>query len=258
MVHVFEDNKRSMLSKFFELSYPPEEVANFHYTESHSKLVTYIEEHFKVEDKICVYLDLPPGNRYLRETYINLAELSADYQNMRVFPIVCREYYLLKHIQSTACVINRNWLDTCLSFGLQSQTTPNILAEEERPNKYTTFEGFCKLVAKRALAQCARVGIISAGESSGRPYYKEDCPCGTELEKSGCIARGLLGKSNDFVRKFPVFPNNSYIPDAVEVKWEDTAKLHRFLVTVHNLVSIKMSKYDEDPAHIYESINPII
>lgn len=258
MVHVFEDNKLSMLSKFFELSYPPEAIANFHYTESHSKIVNYITNHFSTDEQICVYLDLPPGNRYLRETYTDLTDLSVHYPNIRVFPIICREYYFLKHVKKTNCVINRNWLDTCLSFGLQTQTTPCILDTEEKPRKYATFEGFCKLVAKRALSPCVQIGTVAAGESGVRPYYTEDCPCGTDLEHTDCLAKTLVEKSNDFVRQFPAFPSQSSIPDAIDIPWEGTIKLHRFLVLVHNKISEKMSVYDTNPAHLYENIDPII
>lgn len=41
MVYVFEDSKNSMLSKFFEQSYPEEIVSKFHYTKSNSKMRQY-------------------------------------------------------------------------------------------------------------------------------------------------------------------------------------------------------------------------
>lgn len=56
MVYVFEDSKNSMLSKFFEQSYPTEIVSKFHYTKSNSKMRQYIVDHFDNDDRIAVIL----------------------------------------------------------------------------------------------------------------------------------------------------------------------------------------------------------
>ena len=86
MVYVFEDSKNSMLSKFFEQSYPTEIVSKFHYTKSNSKMRQYIVDHFDNDDRIAVILDMMPGNQDLRDRYYEIADLVEAYPNIRVFP----------------------------------------------------------------------------------------------------------------------------------------------------------------------------
>lgn len=257
MVYVFEDCKTSMLSQFFEKAYPPEVVANFHYARSNSKILAYITAHFDRQEKIAVCLDMMPGNRNLRDHYYELADLVPLYPNLRVFPIMCKEYYLLKALRGTCCVRNSNWVDTCLDFGVPSDTSPSILETDDERRYCTTMERFSKLTARKALTQCARIGRLSDHESGERPYYEQDCICSAGLSTAICVPIFMREKSNRYVRQFGVFPSGSCVPDVVGITWEGTIAAHRLLVDAYNCLSEKLSMSDRPGKDQFDSIDYI-
>lgn len=242
MVYVFEDSKNSMLSKFFEQSYPTEIVSKFHYTKSNSKMRQYIVDHFDNDDRIAVILDMMPGNQDLRDRYYEIADLVEAYPNIRVFPIMCREYYLLKALKGTKCICNDHWVDTCLKFGFPEDTSPSILQTEEERTYCTTAERFTKLVARKALSQCSRIGRLVPGESGYRPYYTEDCFCTLGSIDIGCVVSSLQEKSNSYVKMFGVFPQGSLITDIIDISWEGTIAARKLLVDAHNGISDRLAR----------------
>ena len=64
------------------------------------------------------------------------------YSSFMIYPFVCMEYYYLKFIRNSALVTNPAWIETCLSFGLLSDTNPPILGLEDDAADYTTYENF--------------------------------------------------------------------------------------------------------------------
>ena len=164
------------------------------------------------------------------------------YPNIRVFPIMCREYYLLKALKGTKCICNDHWVDTCLKFGFPEDTSPSILQTEEERTYCTTAERFTELVARKALSQCSRIGRLVPGESGYRPYYTEDCFCTLGSIDIGCVVSSLQEKSNSYVKMFGVFPQGSLITDIIDISWEGTIAAHKLLVDAHNGISDRLAR----------------
>lgn len=240
MVYVFEDSKNSLLSKLFEQAYPSEVASTFHYTRGNRKIKTYITNNLDKKEQIIVLLDVMPGNKDLRDCYYEIAELLPDYKNLRIFPIMCKEYYLLQALSGSSRVINQNWVDTCLDFGFPQDTKPPILVTAEEKEYCTTAERFSKIVARKALSQCVRVGVIQAGETTVRHYYSEDCICGEEMVGCGCVPDSLRNKACKYVRRFRVFPAGSFIPDVIDIPWGRTVDTHKKLVDIYNAITERM------------------
>lgn len=259
MQYVFEDNENSLLSKLFRRAYPESVTANFHYTRGNSKIVKYITKTFRnTDEEITVFLDMPPGNPDVVNIYNKIGDLRVSYKNLIVYPLVCMEYYFLLFIRDSSLVTNRAWIDTCLSFGLMSETNPPILESEDEVGGYTTYENFCKLVARKAIVQCARIGRLSKQEDDTRPFFTEDCLCGTGFVSSRCRPWSCVCKSEDFTGRLPARPaflNKEWECIATD---EERVGLHRRLVSAYNALSASMRKKDKLREELYLRIDPFV
>jgi len=203
--YIFEDHPSNMLATLFREGYSVEVAHNFHYTKGNGKIFSYIQKHFKEEEDIIVFLDMPPGNSGVVDVYDSLLSLSRTYTSLVIIPIICMEYYLLLSVRKSHLVTVSNWVDTCLQFGYAGDTSPNILVGED-PQKNLTFEKFCKLVTRKALAQCLRVGTLSQSEDRYRPYYYEDCICGTQHVTHNCLQCTRKDKARALISALPIRP----------------------------------------------------
>ena len=260
MQYIFEDNENSLLSKLFRAAYPESVIANFHYTRGNGKMLTYITKTFKSKDEeLTVFLDMPPGNPDVVEIYNNLGnKLMGAYSSFMIYPFVCMEYYYLKFIRNSALVTNPAWIETCLSFGLLSDTNPPILGLEDDAADYTTYENFCKIVARKALAQCARIGTLSKQEDRARPFFTEDCLCKTNLVNSECHSWSLIDKSEEFTRLFPARPAFHNKAGERVATCEERVMLHRKLVSHYNSISAVMCKHDGVNEELYLKLDPLV
>ena len=258
MQYIFEDSKNSLLGKLFRKAYPESVVDNFHYTKGNSKIITYITNTFKPEEEITVFIDMPPGNPDVVTIYRKIGELTREYTNLMVYPFLCMEYYFLQFIKDSHLVTMRQWVDVCLSFGLISETNPPILESEKEVKNYTTYENFCKLVARKALAQCARIGALSNDEDRTRPFFTEDCLCKTGFVNSQCRHWSCVDKSETFTRQLPARPAFHNKKNERIATQEDRIALHRRLVAAYNELSATMRKKDKSRKELYLKIDPLV
>lgn len=224
MEYVFEDNRKSMLSRFFEESYGEEMRKHFHYTCGNSLIIDYIERSFDVDTPIGVFLDMPPGNADTLDIYNSLVVLQQTYRNLLIVPIISREYYYMKSLLGTGVVIDNDTLKKYLEFS-------------DYRGKANTYEKLGKYLAKTCLDQCARIGRLSFDESGYRPFLKVDCPCGEDTYSEKCTEQSLIKKSGNMVSLFPVFPVGSYIRGVHGVNCTEYDKIHRKLIDMYNKIN---------------------
>lgn len=258
MQYIFEDNENSLLGKLFRKAYPESVVKNFHYTKGNSKITKYITTTLKPDEEITVFIDMPPGNPDVVSIYRKIGELTVEYTNLMVYPLLCMEYYFLKFIQDSHLVTMRQWVDICLSFGLMSETSPPILESEDEVTDYTTYENFCKLVSRKALAQCARIGVLSKQEDRNRPFFTEDCLCKTRFVNSQCQYWSCTDKSEAFTRQLPARPAFHNKEGEYIATREDRVALHRRLVAAYNELSASMREKDVLRKELYLKIEPLV
>ena len=142
-----------------------------HYTHGNSNICSYITENFDVNETICVFLDMPPGNLDIADIYGDLSACAQSYHSLFILPLVCMEYHFLSFVKEFPHLISvESWVNSCLSFGSASATIPPIIDvdNETELRRYAAFERFCKLVARKALcnacgsAFCPRTKANSA------------------------------------------------------------------------------------------------
>lgn len=237
MEYVFEDYPKSSLARLYEVSYPESMIGHFHYSRGSGKIISLIRGKFDKETSICVFLDLPPGNKQVVGLYKNIADLRAtgEFPNLIVMPIVCREFYYIKFIVTTHLVTDRTLIDKCLAF------TPSELVVDSCGKPLAdNFERMCKLASKFGIKECARVGRLTP-EDRDNIYLICDCLCsGDVYDTSTCNKQTLMSKSTSMVSQFPVFPPHSFVDDVVHIKDKDIAGWHRALVDSFNNTSLKM------------------
>lgn len=257
MHYVFEDNRSSLLMRLYRHAYSSAVVENFHYACGNSKIAKYIEENFGEDEEITVFLDMPPGNPDIVYHYNKIGSLRVQYKKLLVYPLVCGEYYYLKFTKDKHVVSVPQWVDACLGFSPISSARPPILAEGEE-TKYTTYENFCKLVARKAMRQCARVGVLSKEESRDRPFFLVDCLCGTDLVYSRCTHWRSVDKSAEFVKQFPVHPAFGNRQNERLATWDERVDIHRKLVSNYNTISGTMGEKDVERKELYVKIDPLV
>lgn len=257
MEYVFEDNKKSMLVSLYERAYLPSEIMHFHYTNGSARIVGYIKNNFDINTGICIFLDLPPGNQNVRQIYSDIKDLiyKSGYKKIIVIPIVCREYYYLKMLSNTRLVIDQNWVDNCLRFNLTKLLKLPIIETDQEKKNITTFEKICKLIAKKGIKECGRIGKIRVDESGHRPFIYSDCAQECSGWNETCIAKKLNIKGAELVMQFPVFPCKSIIKHVNTFDWESAVLMHRKLVDTYNIISDKLDSADLDRFGHYSHID---
>lgn len=243
MEFLFEDNGKSMLCRIYSAAYSTNVLKHFHFTRGSGNIRKYILANFDNEAEICVFLDMPPGNLGVRDIYISLCDLrnKQNFSNMIVMPIVCREYYYLKHLSGSHLVVDQRFVNMCLGF-----TPPSIVSKYYKDLDDTmTFEKMCKYAAKAAIDQCARIGKVHDNEDGYRPYLKQDCLCAYQAyQNTHCNTYFFNDKAKDIVAMFPVFPTGSIISNVVHHDWASAVTEHRKYVDRYNKISQRMHKQD--------------
>lgn len=257
MQYIFEDSQTSLLSQLFRKGYSDEVIANFHYTNGNSKIVRYVTTTFKSTEDISIFLDMPPGNPHIVGIYEKICGLAKTYKRLVIYPLVCMEYYFLSAIRDSGLVTSKTWVDTCLSFGLASDTYPPIIDTDAEERGYTTYENFCKLVARKALVQCARIGVLSKSEDRFRPFFSGDCLCKTDLVFTECKPWLVKDKAVVFIRQLPTRPAFRDIPGERIATWEERVDIHKHLVDAYNNLSKFMCERDKMHSEAYLRIDPI-
>jgi hypothetical protein len=255
---LFEDKKKQLLSIFYERSYSKNVADTFHYANGNSKIADYIDDNFSEEDFICIFLDLAPGNRDIRNIYRQLTRKRQTYKNLVVIPIICREYYYLKSLENTSCIVQDNWYRTCINLEPACTTKPSIFETESEDREYHKFEGLCKLVTRKALRRCATTNISLNGAERHRPYLYGDCICDSIDRVAECNIDTLREKSNRFVAAFPGFPAGSTLSNTVRISWGNIILMHRELVDRYNEISDRMKALDTDERNSYGKIEYMI
>lgn len=211
MIWIFEDNKKSLLSQLFRVSFSQEIADKFVYTDGNGKLLKTLDEIFRnTTEKVIVFMDVIPGNRDITKIYRELCVKSEHNQNRAIiFPIVCSEYYFLRSIKDTDLVVDRTGIDECVNRRPYFHSE-RLKTVEDR--KYCrNFEKYCKLVYKSALFDCARPEI-KENDLFGF-YYGQDCKC--IRPRMQCEEKLLLIKSQEFIREYPLVPEND-----LAVEWD--------------------------------------
>ena len=257
MQFVFEDSKNSLISGFLRNSFSDEMLSSVHYTHGNSNICSYITESFDVNETICVFLDMPPGNLDIADIYGDLSACAQSYHSLFILPLVCMEYHFLSFVKEFPHLISvESWVNSCLSFGSASATIPPIIDvdNETELRRYAAFERFCKLVARKALVQCVRIGVLSSNESKQRPFYSQDCLCATDMVNDGCVKWALRDKAISFARALPFHPPTIDETDRAITRSE-LIQVHNALVSAYN-ARLSMLK-QQDPAR-YCLCDPIL
>lgn len=125
MIHVYEDNPDTLLSKLFLSAYPEEEQDKIQYSEGATKLISVAWKILQENPsaRVALYVDISPDNINTLHTYNRLATYAQGYVGrLFVFPVLSAEYYFLKSVSGLLedtddlrrCLMVLPWLDSSL------------------------------------------------------------------------------------------------------------------------------------------------
>lgn len=219
MKFVFEDD---VLSKLFRSSLDEQVGKNIIYAKSSSNIETIIKPLLcDTDDAICIFMDLPPGNKELVSIYKNLSAICKLYSKTAIIiPIICMEYYFIKSIANfNNLFTNHSIVTDCVDKRPFFNSELIITKEDKKYCKY--FERYCKLILMKNVKDCIRT------ECNGNPrygfYYLKDCTYNNK--EIYCRDNSLVQKSQDFIKSF-IFTRFS---EYCDISYIDT-----YLQSLHN------------------------
>ena len=143
MIHVYEDNPDTLLSKLFLSAYPEEEQDKIQYSEGATKLISVAWKILQENPsaRVALYVDISPDNINTLHTYNRLATYAQGYVGrLFVFPVLSAEYYFLKSVSGLLedtddlrrCLMVLPWLDS------------SLVATEDDHRFVNSFEKYCQ------------------------------------------------------------------------------------------------------------------
>lgn len=232
MIHVFEDNQDTPLSKLFLSAYPEEEQSRIQYSEGATKLISVawrvLQEN--PSTRVALYVDISPDNINTLHTYNRLATYAQGYVGrMFVFPVLSAEYYFLKSV--SGLLEDTDELRRCLMV-LPWISSDLVVTEEDR-RFVTSFEKYCKLFMLKAVPDCMKHTRRVGGSTNGLYgyYFERSCAC------DDCWFRcsdSLKIKGESFVRQHHIFPILDRWGDHTRITDREALAINRFLCVSHD------------------------
>lgn len=203
MIHIYEDNPTSSLSKLFLSAYTEGTDNRVWYSNGATNLVKRACEVLGCgSERVALYVDISPDNPVTVYTYNRLATYAHGHiGRMFVFPIFSSEYYFIRSVRDI--LDNTEPLRTCLR--VLPWRNSSLLETDDDRGFAKSFEKFCKLFLLKAVPDCMkstrRVGDL-ANEYYGY-YCERDCMC-----QDCSIVRkdSLVDKARRFVEQYPISP----------------------------------------------------
>lgn len=232
--YFFEDNAVAALSTFFSEAYP--NSRDLVYVGGDANIYTAVESFLREgrDNFAVVYLDLVPDNMVLRMVYSDLSDLSKDLDyRCIVFPIVCAEYYYIKHLLKYGVCKDV----TVLAPSISQRSYPSKeWLSVHNPKSYSNYEHLCKLYAERFVNPCASIPRTGRVKQAHR-YTTGSCLC----DDCNKLRTALEQKALEYVKEFPYPPYNPKLgmrKATEEERWE----AHRKCVAAFNAWSDELSK----------------
>ncbi len=97
MIYIFEDKADDLISLLFKAGYSEKTASMFIYTNGNGALISEAKKQLQNipnSEKICVFIDMAPGNKELYGIYRGLMKIAKQYTDrMIIMPLICAEYY---------------------------------------------------------------------------------------------------------------------------------------------------------------------
>lgn len=227
MRYLLEDNPKSALSHLYHLAFNPAiiSVDEIEFVgpngEVKDRAKTDLE---KTEEDIAVFIDLIVDNIDTVDCFRELWEIKKAYPTrIKVVPRICSEYYLLKSVENTPLVKDRELLNRCLYGRCHLQDIQWVQSKKG----HTSYEQYCKHTVKRALLDCFR----KKGKRD-RFYISLDCLC--NYPYNICTDKTLVEKAISYVELHKIFPKGSYIPSKSVVTDSSYEEYIAWFIRRHN------------------------
>lgn len=215
MIYLFEDKREDKLSQLYLNSLPDNIKKNVQYAQGNGCLLNKAKELLLTGEKVIVFLDTVPENKYIRDIYINLSKLSRenDYR-LIVWNIVCAEFYFIKAYaqrNDLQAFIHKDDLDIVLLKKPYKEA--KIIANNDNIIFKKSFEKFCKLFVLKNGGACVKENGL---------FFKDDCNDNLE-----CSKLSLQEKSLEYRSAYEFLLRFDYTDDELWV-------IHRSLIDAAN------------------------
>lgn len=217
MKFLFEDSPTSALTILFKAGFDSEVVKDMVFTSSCGEILKISRKYIDyTEEEVYAFIDVVPDNIATVSNFIALWEFShAHLGRMRVIPVVCSEYYLLKGVENTKFVKDDKLLKFCLYGRCHLADTKWVESKSSR----FTFEQYYKHTVKAALIRC-----LGDEDRKRRKFFMlQDCVCSNPISTEFCDSLSLTDKSAMYLSAYPLLPNGSVLLNKVkstdEIYW---------------------------------------
>lgn len=204
MVYLFEDKKDSVLSRLFIEAFESSVKKDIIFKGNNSELQPAVEFYLNSEEEVAIFVDLVEDNSNTVGIFRNLWRIQLENPDIiKVVPLICSEYYLLRSIENTKLVTNRRILDICLHSLCHREDTEWV---NQKKNRKVSFEHYCKHVIKQGLVDCFRV---KGRQKREKFYYEQPCICTDPFNTDICFEQSIIDKALKYVKEYPVLPFGS-------------------------------------------------
>ena len=246
----FEDNGNDVISKLFRSYYKYMKninVEQFVYAKGNGNIPGLIQEQIKYNNKTyIVFMDFVYDNHESVKVYDKLWRLSRqnDYRII-VLGVPCAEYCMLKSINRSYLIKNRDLYDIAINRDLYFKLCNNL------PERVKNFERYCKFVLRDAVYDC--VSLNSEDNKYYTNYYTRDC-CECLNQKECNIDLSTITKSQELILAYNVFPavNDLGISMTEDILW----RWHRYVIDDFNM-KVDYFKHNDNRGKVYEKIKYI-
>lgn len=255
MIYIFEDKTDDLISLLFKAGYNEKTASKFIYTNGNGALIGESKKQLQNtpnNEKICVFIDMAPGNKELYGIYRGLIKIAEQYTGrMIIMPLICAEYYLIRSFVNKPVLKSYVGVDICVNKEVYFNS-PLIVTQQDK-EFCKNFEKYCKLILIKNLMDCARHsrGIRHENLIYGA-YYTKDCKC--DAGTDSCVTEPVLKKSYDFLKNYPCIPEGSYFQDTQKYSDLEMQGIHRRLVDEFNEVIQKFIEADSVNKNRYKKI----
>lgn len=241
MIYVFEDKRDDILSELFQKGYSDKVKNQFVYANGNGALVKTVKNILeKTDEIISVYMDAIPGNRSIVDIYCDLKRLAEKYEGrVRLFPIVCSEYYFIQSIYQTELIEHCEDVDICVNRDIYWQSELANASDQNR--KFCkNFEKYCKLILMACTKAC--VSHSAANNEKYGVYYTKDCLC--KYAENWCFACGVEKKAENLLEQYPCVPDKDDINQSEGMTDDMAYKIHVRLVQAFNEMCDRYAEKD--------------
>ena len=231
MIYIFEDSRKSDISKLFMESYREDSINKFIYVDGNENIVDTVERELKEVEGIVVYLDMIPGNISCYEIYQKLKTIS-ECNNFKVvvLTIVCAEYYFIRSVYNEKVLNDNDDVRNCIN---KVPYIKNLFTDGDKNplHRCKNFEKFCKaIIGSESFKGCTRP--YNHTKRKFGQYYRKSCPC-EKGEKFRCKEKSLEEKSFKLLCEYKYIPLNSCI-NSIHLSKPNTWEVHRKMVDEFN------------------------